>query len=75
VSADAWIDGDYHGALTYYVWKAAAEARYALSYEQLIVHVRRLLKTNGFGQVPQLEGPEPLFTQALFASFAVAVTA
>ncbi len=72
VSADAWIDGDYHGALTYYLWKAAAAAAFRLSYADLIGQVRALLRTYGFDQVPQLEGPSALFAQPLFASFALA---
>ncbi len=72
VSADAWIDGDNHGALTYYLWWAAADAAFRLSYSQLITQVRALLKANGFDQVPQLEGPRAWFAQPLFASFVAA---
>lgn len=60
VSADAYIDGDYHGALTYYLCKALEETSYAGSYRDVIEHVRRLLRLNQFDQVPQLEGPSSL---------------
>jgi hypothetical protein len=57
VSADALIAGYYHGALTYYLCAALAEARYTATYGQLIKGVRRHLRAEGFEQEPQLEGP------------------
>ena len=69
VSADAWIDGDYHGALTYFLWKAATQLRFSAPYAELIKRVRALLRENRYEQVPQLEGPGPLLGQPLFASF------
>jgi hypothetical protein len=57
VSADAWIDGDYHGALTYYLCQAIAEARFTLTYGDLLARVRRLLRENRFDQIAQLEAP------------------
>lgn len=73
-SADAWIDGDFHGAFTYFLWKAAAEAGFAISYADLIRAVRRDLRKAGYEQVPQLEGPAPLLNQNVFAPLAVAAT-
>jgi hypothetical protein len=60
VSADAYIDGDYHGALTYFLCKAIAEAEGDLTYRDLIDRVRRALREHRFEQVPQLEGPAAL---------------
>jgi metacaspase-1 len=60
VSADAYIDGDYHGALTYFLCRALADLDYRGSYREVIARVRRLLAENRFEQVPQLEGPAPL---------------
>lgn len=57
VSADAYIEGEYHGALTFYLCEALAALRFQASYEDVIRQVRRLLRVNGFDQVPQLEGP------------------
>ena len=57
VSADAWIDGDYHGALTYYLCRAVTEARFRLTYGDLLTRVRRLLRDNRFDQVAELEAP------------------
>ncbi len=57
VSADAWIDGDYHGAFTYYLCTAIEEAHNRVCYADLLARTRLLLASNRFGQVPQLEGP------------------
>jgi len=57
VSADAWIDGDYHGALTYYLCRAVTEARFRLTYGDLLTRVRRLLRDNRFDQIAELEAP------------------
>ena len=57
VSADAYIDGDYHGALTYFLCRAIETAEGRLTYRELIERVRRELRENQFDQVPQLEGP------------------
>ena len=56
-SADAWIDGDYHGALTYYLCQAIRDARFQLTYGDLLTRVRGLLHDNRFDQVAQLEAP------------------
>jgi metacaspase-1 len=69
VSADAWIDGEYHGALTYYLWKAAAEAGFKTTYTELARRARKLLAANDYDQIPQLEGPSGLLDQAAFAPF------
>lgn len=66
VSADAFIDGAFHGALTYYLCEALAGSGYATTYERLVIDVRRRLRANGFDQVPQLEGPQPLRTASVF---------
>jgi len=72
VSADAWIDGDYHGALTYYLWRAAAELRLP-TYAGLIRRVRQLVRENGYDQATQLEGDAALLSQVVFAPFTAAL--
>ncbi len=59
-SADADIDGEYHGALTYFLCRAVEELGYTASYRAVISRTRRLIKENGYEQVPQLEGPAAL---------------
>jgi hypothetical protein len=60
VSADAYIDGDYHGALTYFLCKAIEASDGTLTYRDLIERVRLALREQRFEQVPQLEGPAAL---------------
>ncbi len=72
-SADAWIDGDYHGAFTYFLWKSAAEAGPA-TYSELVRRARQEIRTAGYAQVPQLEGPPALLDRPIFAPFALAST-
>jgi len=54
-SADAYIDGAYNGAFTYYFCKAMRETGGNLSRSQLIERVRTSLRYNNFSQIPQLE--------------------
>lgn len=59
-SADAWIDNDYHGALTYSLYWALQKHRYALSYNDLIREAGGWLETGSYSQIPQLEGPDAM---------------
>jgi len=54
-SADAYIEADYHGALTYSLVQAVKNKRYALSYSDLIETAGNWLEVNSYDQVPQLE--------------------
>jgi metacaspase-1 len=75
VSADAYIDGDYHGALTYYLCQALGAETPSATYRSLITRVRQELKANQFDQVPQLEGPKTLLDAEVFAPLAELVGA
>ena len=75
VSADAWIEGDYRGAFTYFLWKAAGDAGFALTYSDLVQRARHELRYAGYDQVPQIEGPAPLLDCAAFAPFEAALVA
>ncbi len=65
-SADAWIDGDYHGALTYYLWRSLRDAKWKTTYRKLIGATGDALADHNFDQVPQLEGPARLLTATVF---------
>ncbi|MBK5914368.1 caspase family protein [Rhodocyclus purpureus] len=54
-SADAYFDGRYNGAFTYYFVKVMRETENKLSRKEVISKVRALMK-KGFAQTPQLEG-------------------
>lgn len=66
-SADAFIEGDYHGAFTYHLCRTVRKAGSAIDHRTLIRDVRLALQRERFSQVPQLE-PEgttgPLFRRA-----------
>jgi hypothetical protein len=67
-SADAWIDGDYHGALTYYLWRSMRVANWKTTYRKLIAATGAELADHNYDQVPQLEGPSKLLSSAVFGS-------
>jgi len=67
-SADAWIDGGYHGAHTYYLCRTLRNGSRDLTYRALVSAAGTVLSRAGFDQVPQLEGPARLLRTATFAS-------
>jgi hypothetical protein len=56
-SADAWIDGGYHGAHTHYLCQALRNGSRDVTYRALVSATGIALSRAGFDQVPQLEGP------------------
>ncbi len=68
-SADAWIDGDYHGAFTYLFWRRAAQLGPKATYSELAAATKRALREAGYEQVPQLEGATELLDRPAFAAF------
>lgn len=66
-SADAWIDGDYHGALTYYLWRALRSAKWTATYRKAVAATGEALADHNFDQAPQLEGPRALLGAEVFA--------
>lgn len=53
-SADAFIDGNYNGAFTFYLLKHLRENSNQ-SRKDLLVNLRNSLKNHGYSQIPQLE--------------------
>lgn len=60
-SADASLDGSFHGALTYHLASVLRDARGKISYRDLHQQTVRLLRQKDFDQVPQLEGQAEYF--------------
>ena len=54
-SADANIDGVWHGAFTYYLCKNMNQCENKLGRKDILAGVRKDLKKNEYDQVPQLE--------------------
>jgi len=71
-SADAWIEGGYHGAHTFYLCRALATGALDLSYRALVSATGTALSRAGFTQVPQLEGPAGLLARPAFLPLPVA---
>jgi hypothetical protein len=65
-SADAFINGRYNGALTYYLIKAHKEDRNA-SWVDVHTKTLKYLLSNGYDQTPQLSGPETTLKTRMFA--------
>jgi metacaspase-1 len=63
-SADAYFNGRYNGAFTYYYVKVVRESKNKLARKDVIAKVRALMKTK-FAQNPQLEGNATNRTQAI----------
>ncbi len=58
-SSEAYINGDYHGAFTYYYCQHMRESNGNISRRELLERVRSSLRYNNFRQVPQLECGDP----------------
>lgn len=56
-SADAFINGTYNGAFTYYFCKHIRDAQGVITRTELLKRLRASLKHEGYDQVPQLECP------------------
>ncbi|MGZ8843245.1 MAG: caspase family protein [Pyrinomonadaceae bacterium] len=55
-SADAYINNDYHGAMSYYAIKAITDAKYKLTYADMHKRLLAMLEDEMYDQIPQLEG-------------------
>jgi len=67
-SADAYIDGDYIGACTYYLNKTLADNDYKINYKDLVDTMNNDLANAGFTQRPELNGSGKLFGDEFLAS-------
>ena len=64
-SADAFLEGDYQGALTHSLVTTLRHASGQLTYRELHQQVLQRLLSGGFNQTPQLEG-RPVHFDAQF---------
>jgi hypothetical protein len=65
-SADAWIDGGYHGAHTFYLCRTLANGPRDLTCRALVSATGTALSRAGFDQIPQLEGSASLLGSDVF---------
>lgn len=66
-SADAYIDGRFNGALTYYLLQSLKSGRSKDPLTDLQSAVTDLLSTNDYSQQPQLHGPADILARAFLA--------
>jgi len=59
-SADAYINGKYNGAFTYYALKTLIPG---ITYNEWITKINQFLPNSKFDQIPTLEGDETLFNK------------
>ena len=64
-SYDAYFNGIYHGAMTFYAIQAIREANYNLTYNQLHQRLKTLIQD--YPQHPQLEGKASNKKRPIFA--------
>jgi metacaspase-1 len=62
-SADAYINGRYHGALTFYLAQTLKEANWNITYSDLVTKVNEKLDKEQYDQDPQCEGKEELLNK------------
>lgn len=74
-SADAWIAGGYHGALTYHLCRALGNEPRDLTYRALVSAAGTAISRAGFDQVPQLEGSASLIAANVFQAASSAKSA
>jgi hypothetical protein len=68
LSKDAYIDGDYHGALTYSLYQALERLGSDASYSQWLAETAKVLKGHYIAdQDPQLECPDEMAAWRLFS--------
>ncbi len=72
-SADAFIDGDYHGALTHSLAAALRDTSGETTYRALHAEVLVRLAAGGFSQTPQLEGRVARFDQPFLSGIDIEV--
>jgi hypothetical protein len=65
-SADAFINGQFNGALTFSLVEAIRSSKGRLTYNELHDRASATLKARNFEQVPQLEGRKASFERLLF---------
>lgn len=63
-SADAFIDGKYNGAFTYFAMKALQTG---ITYNQWFYRVKNLFEASRFEQRPQMDGNEALRNNLVFS--------
>ena len=65
-ATDAYIEGGYRGAMTYFAIRIIREANYEITYAELVGRLRDLIAAN-YSQDPQLEGRDENKRKRIFS--------
>ena len=65
-ATDAYIEGGYHGAMTYFAIQIIREANYEITYADLVEQLRGLIAAD-YSQDPQLEGRDENKRKRIFS--------
>lgn len=68
-SADANINGKYHGAATYALYSVLDTHGYDIAYKDLIEKMNKWVVDYNFTQRPELNGPESLFEKKFLSHY------
>ena len=60
-SADAWIDGKFYGAATYYLADSLAKNNWNASHQRIVTEMNESMIKYGYSQRPELNGSADLF--------------
>jgi hypothetical protein len=63
VSYDAFINGKFRGAFSYYFLK---NLQYGITYQELIEKIRKELPNSSYDQIPMLEGNANIMSRIVF---------
>ena len=69
-SADAYVDGGYHGAMTYALTRSIGLSSTS-TWETISVAMRVWLRGHSYDQVPQLSGDMAMIQRQVFSSPAI----
>ncbi len=65
-ATDAYIEGGYHGAMTYFAIRIIRDANYKITYAELVERLRDLIAAD-YSQDPQLEGKDENKRKRIFS--------
>lgn len=65
-ATDAYIEGGYHGAMTYFAIQIIRDANYDITYAELVERLRDLIAAD-YSQDPQLEGTDENKRKRIFS--------
>ncbi len=74
-SADAYINGTYRGAATYYLDNTLRELGYDSSYVEVVDKLNKDIAQSGFTQRPELDGSVTLHNKSFLSEYAEPVVA